>query len=165
MNDDKELKSLLAFWTRHNITSSLMIHGIPDQKISEYIARMPKSDTEKTKKMILKEEPKLNKEQVQHRLALLFGKRINSMHNEKWHKHKEALKDMPSYLILQKASEIVFYYAHEKKPTVISMSDDTDDFNIMWTQMDQMGVDLQVLSTIDKALKTVRDFGTEDASS
>ncbi len=106
MNDDKELKSLIAFWTRHNITSSLMIHGIPDQKISEYLARMPKSDTDKTKKMILKEEPKLNKEQVQHRLALLFGKKINSMHDKKWYKHMEALKDMPSYLILQKASEI-----------------------------------------------------------
>ena len=70
-------------------------------------------------------------------------------------------KGHPSYLILQKASDIVFEYAHEKRPTVISMSDETDDFNVLWNQLDQIGLDLCKVATIDKALKTVRYFGAE----
>ncbi len=111
--------------------------------------------------MILKEEPKLSQDQIHYRLALLFGKKINSMHNEQWNKHKEALCNMPPYLILQKASEIVFDYSHEKRPTVISTSDDTDDFIVLWRQLGQMGLDLCKVATIDKALKTARDFGAE----
>jgi len=162
MNDDKELKSLREFYTRHNITSSLMIHGIPDQKISEYLARIPKSETEKARKMILKEYSKLSQDQIQYRLALLFGKKINAMHDEQWKEYKKSLENIPSYLILQKASDLVLDYAHEKRPKVISWFDDKDDFIELWQKLEQMSLDLDKVTTIDKALKTVRDFNPNE---
>ena len=156
MNDNKEQKSLHEFYTRHHLTS-LMIHGIPDQKISEYLARIPKSEIEQIRKMILKEEPKLNQDQLQYRLALLFSKTINTMHDEQWSKYKKLLNDdIPSYLVLQKASSLVLDYSNEQRPIMISWFDKEDDFVELWGKLEQMCLDLHILATIDKALHTVR---------
>ena len=157
MNDTKEQKSLTAFYKKYHITSSLIIHGIPNQKISEYLARMPKIDTEKARRMILKEEPNLNQDHIQHRLALLFSKKINAMHDEQWKGYKKSLdEDIPSYLVLQKASNLILDYSNEKRPIMISWFDDKDDFIELWEKLEQMSLDLHMLSTIDKALHTVR---------
>ena len=158
MDSTKEQKSLREFCKKHHITSSLIIHGIPEQKISEYLARIPKSETEKARKIILKEESKLNQNQIQHRLALLFGKRINVIHDEQWKEYKKSLENIPSYLILQKASNLILDYSNEKRPIMISWFDDTDDFIELWQKLEQMSLDLHVLSIIDKALKTIKDF-------
>ena len=79
-----------------------------------------------------------------------------------WNEYKEKLDDIPSYLILQKASDLVLEYAHEKRPKVISWFDDKDDFIDLWQKLEQMSIDLDKVTTIDKALKTVRDFNPDE---
>ena len=79
-----------------------------------------------------------------------------------WKEYKKQLDDIPSYLILQKASDMVLEYAHEKRPKVISWFDDKDDFIELWQKLEQMSLDLDKVTTIDKALKTVRDFNPDE---
>ena len=76
--------------------------------------------------------------------------------DERWNKYKKSLEEIPSYLILQKASDIVFDYTDTKRPLEISWHDKEDDFVIMWQKLEQISNDLDKLAVIDKALKTVR---------
>ncbi len=84
--------------------------------------------------------------------------------DEVWKEYKKQLDDIPSYLILQKASDMVLEYAHEKRPKVISWFDDKDDFIELWQKLEQMSIDLDKVTTIDKALKTVRNFDPDELS-
>ena len=78
--------------------------------------------------------------------------------DEIWKEYKRKLEDVPSYLILQKASDLILEYSHEKRPIGVSWFDKKDDFIEIWQKLDQMGLDLDKVATIDKALKTVRDY-------
>ena len=83
-------------------------------------------------------------------------KKLLKEQDVQWIKYKETLKNIPSYLILQKASDLILDYAHEKRPIEISWFDKEDDFVELWQNMEQMSLDLDKMATIDKALKTVR---------
>ena len=82
--------------------------------------------------------------------------------DDQWKEYKKKLDDIPSYLILQKASDMVLEYAHEKRPAEISWFDKKDDFIELWQKLEQMSLDLDKVTTIDKALKTVRDFNPDE---
>lgn len=73
-----------------------------------------------------------------------------------WNEYKNSLDGIPSYLILQKASKIVFDYSDTKRPIIISWFDDTDDFIILWKKLEYISNDLDKLAIMDKALQTVR---------
>ena len=76
--------------------------------------------------------------------------------DERWNEYKNSLEDIPSYLILQKASNIVFDYSDTKRPIEISWHDKTDNFIILWQKLEDISNDLDKLVVIDKALKTIR---------
>ncbi len=88
-------------------------------------------------------------------------KKLLDKQYEEWNKYKKSLDSIPSYLILQKASDFVLDYSHTKRPTVISWFDRTDDFIILWQKLEQMSNDLDKLATIDKALHTIRKMDKE----
>ena len=78
--------------------------------------------------------------------------------DEKWQSYKKNLDEIPSYLILQKASEIVFGYSDTKRPHEISWHDKEDDFIVLWQKLESISNDLDKIAVIDKALKTVRNL-------
>lgn len=82
--------------------------------------------------------------------------------DEEWNDHKKSLESIPSYLILQKASDFVLDYSHTKRPIVISWFDTTDDFIILWQKIEQMSNDLDKMATIDKALHTIRNLDKQN---
>ena len=93
----------------------------------------------------------MNKDKKQNKHKKLLKEK-----DEQWIKYKETLKNIPSYLIIQKASDLILDYAHEKRPIEISWFDKDDDFIELWEKLEQMSLDIDKMATIDKALKTVR---------
>ena len=86
---------------------------------------------------------------------------MNQKEDERWNQYKKSLEEIPSYLVLQRASEIVFDYSDTKRPLGISWQDKEDDFVILWQKLEQISNDLDKITVIDKALKTVRDFSKD----
>lgn len=78
--------------------------------------------------------------------------------DKQWDEYKKSLHNIPSYLILQRASDIAFNYSDTKRPLEISWHDDTDDFVILWKKLEYIGNDLDKLAVIDKALKTIKNL-------
>ena len=91
-----------------------------------------------------------------------MAKKELEQQDTQWKEYKKKLDDIPSYLILQKASDLVLEYAHEKRPIEISWFDREDDFIELWQKLEQISLDLDKVTTIDKALNTVRDFNPDE---
>ena len=79
-------------------------------------------------------------------------------YDEVWKEYKKNLEGIPSYLIIQKASDLILEYAQEKRSIEISWFDKEDDFIELWEKLEQMSLDMDKIATIDKALKTIKDF-------
>ena len=87
-----------------------------------------------------------------------MNKKQIEIQNKQWNQYKKFLGSVPTYLILQKASDIVFAYSDTKRPITISWFDTTDDFVVLWQKLEQISNDLDKLAIIDKALKTIRSL-------
>ena len=77
---------------------------------------------------------------------------VCELRNKEWMGFHEQLKVIPTYIILQKASNIILEIAEEYYPNIPF----NEDFRKLWCESDDIVQDLDKFAIIDKTLQTIK---------
>ena len=128
---------------------------IPLTKLENYISQLPdQKRLEKYKKSFLKQYPKTPEEDVTKFLAMSNRDEIYELIKKEWDTFEKWLEAIPTFLTLQKASDIVLDFTEKNYPNIPNY--DNEDFRTLWSKSDDLVKDLDKFAIMDKALQTIK---------
>ena len=125
----------------------------PLAKLEEYISQLPDQKLiEEKKKNTLKQYPETSKDNLTRYVITSHKDEIHELRNKEWMGFHEQLKVIPTYIILQKASNIILNLDYDYYPNIPV----EDDFRKLWSKSDDIQRDLEKFAIIDKTLQIMK---------